>query len=628
VTRAEPDTQAVSDSSPLVRPAVLVAGAIFLALAAGAALMLVIEHVSGLSIPGCGPGSPCQRATESFWGRVPIIGWPNSHLGLAYFLGLLVAWFTWRRGVPSAARWTIRLGVLLSLGFTAVMILGEYMCPYCLATHLGNIAFWLLTEFATRRGRGTVRNLAFLPVMFIVATLALVGVETRWRVVARETAEAQARASGEAILAAASQPTSVPVTAPPTTSAPATQLTSTPTESQPGRGFIGRYRLGPLPAAIRIVIFMDYQCKGCHLLELELRALLEKHPEVSFSVKHWPADADCNPHAGDRSHVRACLAARAAEAAGLLRGSDGFWQMHNWLFDQNGRFTTDELHAALTKFGYDIAEFERLMTGDETRILVQADIDEGFALGLRSTPLVFVNGHEFKGWSAPLALTKVIDQVSQANLPPKYPTDDHPLPAREAYIADWQSMSVRELPTTGRWPRGPTDARVQIVVWGDYQQPNTALADSIIRGYLNDRADAQYTFHAYPLDPACNSAAKSADYPQACLAAKAAAAAAHLGDVAGYWKLHDWLMQNQAIFSADTLRAALPPLGFDVDAFFAEMESPAVAAAITADVEAAQTLGLQNSPLMYINGKVVPRWIHGDQPMLRPILEAAGQTGK
>lgn len=607
-----------------MRPVVLIAGLILLAQAAGAALMLVIEHVSGLSIPGCGPGSPCQRATESVWGRVPVIGWPNSHLGLAYFLGLLVAWPTWRRGVPTAARWIIRLGVLASLGFIAVMIFGGYMCPYCLATHSGNVLFWLLMEVATHRTPGSARNLVVLPAAFIVTTLVLVGVETRWRHVARTTAEAEARASGEAILAAGSQPTTAPAGAPITTSAP----TSGPVESQPVRGFTGRYRLGPLPAALRIVIFMDYQCKGCHLLELELRALLQKHPEVSFSVKHWPADPDCNPHTGDRSHVRACLAARAAEAAGLLHGNDGFWQMHNWLFDQNGRFTTDELHAALAKFGYDIAEFERLMNGDETRILVQADIDEGFALGLRSTPLVFVNGHEFKGWSAPLALTKVIDQVSQANLPPKYPTDDHPLPAREAYIADWQSVSVRELPKTGGWTRGPSDARVKIVVWGDYQQPNTALADGIIRAYLADHPDAQYTFHAYPLDPACNATTKPAEYPQSCLAAKAAAAAARLGEVAGYWKLHDWLMQNQATFSADTLRAALPTLGFDADSFFAEMESPAVAAAIAADVQAAQALGLQNSPLMYINGKVVPRWIHGEQPMLRAILDAAGQARK
>jgi hypothetical protein len=286
--------------------------------------MLVIEHVSGLSIPGCGPGSPCQRATESFWGRVPIIGWPNSHLGLAYFLGLLVAWFTWRRGVPSAARWTIRLGVLVSLGFTAVMILGEYMCPYCLATHLGNIAFWLLTEFATRRGRGTVRNLAFLPVMFIVATLALVGVETRWRVVAREPAEAQARASGEAILAAASQPTSVPVPAPPTTSAPATQPTSNP-DREPARARVHR----PLSArtAARRHPHRDLHglpVQRLPLLELELRALLGETPGSFLLGQALAGRRRLQPaRRGPVTRTR-LLAARAAEAAGLLRGSDGF----------------------------------------------------------------------------------------------------------------------------------------------------------------------------------------------------------------------------------------------------------------------------------------------------------------
>ena len=167
---------------------------------------------------------------------------------------------------------------------------------------------------------------------------------------------------------------------------------------------------------------MDYYCKGCHLVELELQAAFEKHPEISISVKQWPGDPECNSYGGERKHIGACAAARAAEAAGLLHGNDGFWQMHFWLFDHNGRFTAEELRTAVEKFGYDPAEFEQVMKSDRVRQLIQADIDEGFALGLRSTPMVFVNGLEFKGWAAPLTLTRLIEQIAKTNLAPGPPS--------------------------------------------------------------------------------------------------------------------------------------------------------------------------------------------------------------
>src|SRR5438477_3942142 len=68
------------------------AGSLLLIAATGTSLMLTLEHFGGLSLPGCGAGSPCAQAAASKWGSIPIsdeLKWPVSLLGLAYFAGLL-----------------------------------------------------------------------------------------------------------------------------------------------------------------------------------------------------------------------------------------------------------------------------------------------------------------------------------------------------------------------------------------------------------------------------------------------------------------------------------------------------------------------------------------------------------
>ena len=634
----DPDLSPASmgQSAPAGR-AVFVAGIVFLAICSGMSLMLALEHLAGIHLPGCGAGSPCAEASASVWGKVPYIGWPVSLLGLAYFLGLLAAWVASRGRLPGALRVLVRLGLLASVGFVVVMFQGGYVCPYCLVTHIANFAFWALIELATHARTTSRRPVTTFFATFVLATAILGVVDYRWRRAARAVAERQMQESGAAILAAAKPPEAevqatnadAGLTTPVSAASASAVTSSAPVgTTSAARGFTGRYHLGPEEAAVRIVVFNDYLCNGCHLIELELRQLFEQHPDISISVKQWPGDVACNSYGVEGKHVNACAGARAAEAAGLLHGNNGFWQMHFWLFDHNGRFTTEELRAAAQEFGYDPDEAERVWQSDQTLQLVRADIEEGFALGVRSTPAIYINGIEFKGWSAPLALTRVVDKLLEANLPRWTAAHDRPLSAVESYIADWRNARVRDLPVPDRgWGWGPSDARLKIVVWGDYQQPNTALVDGIIREFLAGRTDAQYAFHAYPLSPQCNAAAKEEEYPFACRAALAAYAAGRLGGSNAYWKMHDWLLKNQPPFSDETLRAAAADMGLDPAALLAAMEDPATMTGVTEDAAAGQQAGLQHAPLMFINSKVIPRWLHGDKPMLRPILDAAAAGG-
>jgi len=567
-----------------------------LLLSASAAAVLAASHLNLLEAPGCGEGSGCDRAVASPWSKVPGLKWPVSFVGLAYFAALAFAWFSAPRagGVPAAFRWLIRAGAVASAAFIVVMIAGGYLCLYCLVLHLGNFGFLVASEIAPTVRRGAGRWLGWAAAGFAAVTSLEFGALSRAQA---GLAETLAR-STERIIAASGQ--------------------------ESAAAFTGRYLIGPEQAPIRLVIISDYQCPDCRSMEAQIRRVLKQRDDVSFSAKHFPFCPDCNRHIRNNKHPNACWAARAAETAGILRGPEGFWQMHKWLFDRGGSFTNSELHAGLAELGYDPGRFAALMQGDEPLRLVQADIEEARALGIHFTPMVFINGVELKGWNIPGALSRAVDQVAATSPPTAAAVTDRPPPAARKYIQDWRDQRARPLgPDARSWATGPVQAPVNVVLWGDYQEPFTATADQSIREILAVGGDVRYTFRHYPFNQECNPSATTTRHPQACLAARAAEAAGSLGGPAGYWRMHEWLMSNQRNLDADSIRRAAATLGLDPDALAAAMEQPEVAAAIAEDAQAGKRLGLRSIPMIFVNGKFVPRWQLDGRSMLGEIVEEA-----
>src|SRR5262249_33654308 len=142
----------------------------------------------------------------------------------------------------------------------------------------------------------------------------------------------------------------------------------------------------------------------------------------------------------------ACMAARAAETAGKLYGPAGFWKMHAWLFEHSGSFDDGNFAGFLQGLGFDPQPFQQTMLTMDMLAPVQDDIKEGDKLGIKSTPMMFVNGVEIRGWgSDAYALKNAVDAVAKLNPPPISATTFHP-PTKETKaaedanqaIADWQ----------------------------------------------------------------------------------------------------------------------------------------------------------------------------------------------
>jgi len=607
MTRQNKTTTAPPSLQPI--PTLLFSlGLVLLLVAVGGAATLVWSHFSDSSLPGCGPGSPCDQATGSVWGRVPLINWPVSFLGLAYFIGMTVAWISARTRPFGLLPWIARLGVAFSLFYIGLMVVGNMLCPYCITSHVGNLGFLVALEFALAQ-RNAAQQKSDQPLLswpalnmaigFVSASIVLLGWQMQFTQQAQQAAERELESATEEMIADSGQPST----------------------------FTGRYLTGAENAPVRIVMFTNYQCIDCQRIEGDIDQILASRDDVSLSVKHYPMSTDCNPHMTRNMHSNSCWAARAVEAAGIIGGNERYWQMHHWLFNRRGGFTQPELRQGLLQMGFDPDHFISVMTGEETLRLVQEDIEEATQLGLHYTPMIFINGVELRGWNAPNAVRRTVERVAMSNPSPEVIEQTQPATAFEKFVNDWRENGIQMITATNSARTlGPEDAPVRVDVWGDYQNDLVVRADKLIREKIEERGDVYYVFRHFPVNEDCNPHTPRTMTEHGCWAARAAEAAAILHGQEGFWKMHVWLMENQSRTTNTALRQAARDMGFDAEQLINTMNSRQVTENILQDATDANRQNIRGLPRMLVNRRWVPRWDLEGYDVLGTIFdEAASQ---
>lgn len=645
-------TSPSADQSPraAANPALTGAGALLLAGAAVSAGVLALQRVAGISLPGCGGGSACDQAAKSAWGSVPGLLWPVSYVGTAFFLGMLVSWIAVRGRPTPALMWLARFGLLASLMYIGVMFSKSMVCQYCLIAHVCNIGFWIVLELAGRRASAgaPTRAIPAFALAFFVASAVLGMAEVRSKELSDRAAAASIAKMQETIKPPAPPAGATGSTAAATGSTGSTGATGVaqapvvrPVVAPASAGFTGRYRSGPADAGIRIVMITGYQCPDCKRFETQARQILAERPNVSLSVKHFPFCTDCNSTPNvPNLHPNGCWAARSAEAVGMLYGNDAFWKMHYWLFERGGAFDAPALREGLQTLGFEPDKVIAAMSGPETLALVQADIKEAIGLGLRSTPMMFINGVELMGWGTDaLALRNAVEALAKMNPPPGDPTMDRP-PTAEQRLANEAAMVIDTwrdtLKTPAKawpirpqpWTIIPETAPIKVTLWGDFLEPNCAEADRIIRDAIAGRNDIRYEFRYFPFDQACNPTLPRTIIPNGCRAAKAAEAAGQMGGIDTYWRMHMWLMENQKSFSDAALRAAAAGFGLDAEAFMKRLDAPDIAETIGKDANIGSRLHIGEIPSVFVNGKLITRPLLKDQFIIERVIEEAGKAAE
>ncbi len=138
--------------------------------------------------------------------------------------------------------------------------------------------------------------------------------------------------------------------------------------------------------------------------------------------------------------------------------------------------------------------------------------------------------------------------------------------------------------------RGPADASVTMVEYGDFQCPYCGLAEPVVRDLLED-ADLRYVWRHLPLTDV---------HPQAQLAAEAGEAAAAQD---AFWPMHDLLLRRQDNLRVTELLGYADELGLDRQRFGDDLHRHAYAARIAFDVESADLSGVSGTPTFFINGR-------------------------
>jgi protein-disulfide isomerase len=139
--------------------------------------------------------------------------------------------------------------------------------------------------------------------------------------------------------------------------------------------------------------------------------------------------------------------------------------------------------------------------------------------------------------------------------------------------------------------RGPIDAPVTVVEYGDFECPYCGRAEPVIRELLRDFGDVRYVWRHLPLSDV---------HPNAQLAAEAAEAAADQG---AFWEMHDLLLAHQDALRPSDLICYAEQLGLDVERFTDALRTHAGAVRVAEDVDSADLSGVSGTPTFFINGR-------------------------
>ena len=164
----------------------------------------------------------------------------------------------------------------------------------------------------------------------------------------------------------------------------------------------GRPFKGNAKAPVTIIEYSDFQCPYCSRIAPSMAALtadpaLKDRVKVVF--KHFPLSF----------HKQATPAALASIAA---NNQGKFWEFHDKVFADLKNINDENLKKWAGEVGLDMAKYTADIAAPETKAILDKDMAEARAAGLRGTPSIYINGRKFQSTAgySPQAFKSVIDK--------------------------------------------------------------------------------------------------------------------------------------------------------------------------------------------------------------------------
>ncbi len=146
--------------------------------------------------------------------------------------------------------------------------------------------------------------------------------------------------------------------------------------------------LGAPEAKVHIVEFMDPGCETCRVFHPLVKQLVLDNPgKVRLSIRYLPL------HQGSDTMVKILEAAAK---------QDRYWETLHLMFESQPQWAShhhpqpEKIWPLLPEVGLDVEAIRRDMESPEIAAILEQDLADARALGIRKTPSFFVNGEPLR----------------------------------------------------------------------------------------------------------------------------------------------------------------------------------------------------------------------------------------
>jgi protein-disulfide isomerase len=155
---------------------------------------------------------------------------------------------------------------------------------------------------------------------------------------------------------------------------------------------------GPADAPVTIVEFSDFECPFCSRGKEAMEQVLAAYPgKVRVVFRDFPLTFHQN-------------AAKAGEAGHCADEQGKFWEMHDWMFDNQRSLDVASLGNGAAAIGLDRGKFDACLSSGRHAGKVAGNMADGQKVGVSGTPAFFVNGVMISGAQPFEKFKEIIDR--------------------------------------------------------------------------------------------------------------------------------------------------------------------------------------------------------------------------
>lgn len=171
------------------------------------------------------------------------------------------------------------------------------------------------------------------------------------------------------------------------------------------------------------------------------------------------------------------------------------------------------------------------------------------------------------------------------------------------------AANLLQLKEEGAPATGPEKAPVQIYVFSDFQCPYCREEAKVLRQGVekNHANDVRLIFKDFPLE-SIHPWARAASQSGHCIARQ---------NVAAFWAFHDWIYDHQSEMKPDNVKDKALEFAktqkLDPAKLSACMADPATAAYVDKTIAEGKRLGVQQTPTMFVNGRMLSGALSAEQ---------------